>query len=82
MQESLPVGVGLRKSGELIYLAVALVLNSGYYSEYSSIMGTMGLPVMHHTTWEDFVSWIGTQVECLVKWSGEQVRADIEKHGD
>ena len=23
-------------------------------------MGMMGLPVMHHTTWDDLVAWVGT----------------------
>ena len=38
------------KSWELNYPALAFLLNGGYYVDYASIMGTMGLPVMHHTT--------------------------------
>ena len=35
------------KSWELNYPAIAFMLNGGYYSDYASVMGTMGLPVMH-----------------------------------
>ena len=38
------------KSWELNYPALAFLLNGGYYADYASIMGTMGLLVMHHTT--------------------------------
>ena len=54
-------------------------MNGGYCVDYASIMG---LPVMHHTTWDSLVSKVGTHVERLAEWSCEQVRADIEKHGD
>ena len=70
------------KSWELNYPALAFLLNGGYYVDYASIMGTMGLPVMHHTTWDNLVSWVGTHVEKLADWSCDQVRADIEKRGD
>ena len=40
-------------------------------------MGTMGLPMMHHTTWDNLVSWVGTHVEQLAEWSCDQVRANI-----
>ena len=46
------------KSWELNYPALAFLLNGGYYAEYASIVGVMGLPVMHHTTWENLVSWL------------------------
>ena len=45
-------------------------------------MGMMGLPIMHHTTWDNLVSWVGNHVEKLADWSCNQVRADIEKRGD
>ena len=32
-----------------------------------SIMGTMGIPVMHHTTSDDLASWVGTQIEQLAQ---------------
>ena len=32
--------------------SINFLLNGGYYADYASIMGTMGLPVMHHTTWD------------------------------
>ena len=70
------------KSWELNYPALAFLMNGGYYVDYASIMGMMGLPAMHHTTWDSLVSWVGTHVERLAEWSCEQVRADIEKHGD
>ena len=44
------------KSWELNYPTLALLLNGGYYAGYARIMGTMGLPVMHHTTWDNLVS--------------------------
>ena len=70
------------KSWELNYPAISFMLNGGYYAEYASIMGTMGLPVMHHSTWDNLVSWVGLHVDRLAEWSCEQVRADIEKRGD
>ena len=70
------------KSWELNYPALAFLLNGGYYADYASILGTMGLPVMHHTTWDNLVSWVGTHVEQLAEWSCDQVRADIVKRGD
>ena len=45
-------------------------------------MGTIGLTVMHHTTWDNLVSWVGKHVEHLAEWSCDQVRADIEKRSD
>ena len=70
------------KSWELNYPALAFLLNGGYYADYASIMGMMGLKVMHHTTWDNLVSWVGTHVEQLAEWSCDQVRADIVKRGD
>ena len=58
------------------------MLNGGYYADYASIMGTMGLSTMHHSTWDNLVSWVGPHVDRLANWSCEQVRADIEKRGD
>ena len=55
------------------------MLNGGYYADYASLMGTMGLPTMHHSTWDNLVSWVGPHVDRL---ACEQVRADIEKSGD
>ena len=69
------------KSWELNYPALAFLLNGGYYTDYASIMGMMGLPVMH-TTWDNLVSWVGTHVEQLAEWSCDQVKADIVKRGD
>ena len=69
------------KSWELNYPALVL-LNGGYYADYASIMGTMGLPAMHHSTWDNVVAWVGTHVEQLAEWSCDQVRSDIEKRGD
>ena len=58
------------------------MLNGGYYADYASLMGTMGLSTMHHSTLDNLVSWVGPHVDRLANWSCEQVRADIEKHGD
>ena len=38
------------KSWMLNYPALACMLNGGYYADYSIMLGTMGLPVMHHKT--------------------------------
>ena len=57
------------------------MLNGGYYADYASIMGTIGLSTMHHSTWDNLVSWVGPHVDRLANWSCEQVRADIEKRG-
>ena len=70
------------KSWELNYPALAFLLNGGYYADYAGIMDMMGLPVMHHTTWDNLVTWVGTHVEQLTNWSCDQVRADIVKRGD
>ena len=68
------------KSWELNYLALSFMLNGGYYADYASIMDTMGLSAMHHSTWDrdNLFSWVGPHVDCLANWSCEQVRADIE----
>ena len=65
----------------LNYPALAFLLN-GYYSDYDNVFGTMGLPVMHHTTWEGVVQWVGKYVERLVQWSCDQMRAKIVARGD
>ena len=70
------------KSWELNYPALSFVFNGGYYADYASIMGTMGLSAMYHSTWDNLVSWVGPYVDRLANWSCEQVRADIEKRGD
>ena len=70
------------KSWELNYPALSFMLNRGYYTDYASIMGTMGLSTMHHSTWDNLVSWVGLHVDRLANWSCEQVRAHIEKCGD
>ena len=70
------------KSWELNYPALSFMFNRGYYADYASIMGTMGLSTMHHSTWDNLVSWVGPHVDRLANWSCEQVRADIEKRGD
>ena len=70
------------KSWEFNYPALAFLLNGGYYIDQDNIMGIMGLPLMHHTTWDNFVTWVGTHVEQLAEWSCDQVKADIVKHGD
>ena len=70
------------KSWELNYPALAFLLNGSYYADYAGVMGTMGLPTMHHSTWDKLVSCLGIHVERLAEWSCEQVRADIDKRGD
>ena len=55
---------------------------TGTTIKYSSLMGTMGLSTMHHSTWDNLVSSVGPHVDRLANWSCEQVRADIEKRGD
>ena len=40
------------KSWKLNYPALASLMNGGYYVDYASIMVMMGLPAMHHTTWD------------------------------
>ena len=45
-------------------------------------MGTMGLPVMNHTTWDNLVSWVCIHMEQLAEWSCDQVRSDIVKGGN
>ena len=70
------------KSWDLNYSAISFMLNGGYYADYASIMGTMGLSTMHHGPWDNLVSWVGPHVDRLANWSCEQVRADIEKRGD
>jgi len=52
------------------------------YSKCDNVLGTMGLPVMHHTTWEGVVKWVGKYVEKLAQWSYDQVRANIITRGD
>ena len=58
------------------------MLNGGYYADYPSIMVTMGLSTMHHSTWDNLVFWVGPRVDRLANWSCEQVRADIENCGN
>ena len=70
------------KSWKLNYPALAFLVNGGYFADYAGIMGTLGLPTMHHSTWDKLVSCLGTHVERLAEWSCEQVRADIDKRGD
>ena len=70
------------KSWELNYPAISFMLNGGYYADYASVLGTMGLSTMHHSTWDNLVSSVGPHVDCSANWSCEQVRADIEKCGD
>ena len=41
------------------------------------MLGTMGLPVMHHKTWESLISLVGDCVEQLVQWLCRIVRDDI-----
>ena len=36
------------KSWVLNYPTLACMLNGGYYADYASMLGTMGLPVIHH----------------------------------
>ena len=70
------------KSWVLNYPALACMLNGGYYADYASTLGTMGLPVMHHKTWEGLVSLVGSCVEQLAQWSCEIVRDSIIRRGD
>jgi len=49
-------------------------------SDYAGVMRTMGLPTMHHSTWDKLVSCLGTHVERLAELSCEQVRADISSN--
>ena len=53
------------KSWELNYPALSFMLNGGYYADYASIMGSMGLSAMHHSTWDNLVSWVGPHVDRL-----------------
>ena len=34
-------------------------------ADYASIMGTMGLSTMNHSTWDNLVSWVGPHVDRL-----------------
>ena len=43
------------------------IIQHRYYADYASIMGIMGLPVMHHTIWDNLVSWVGTHMEQLAE---------------
>ena len=63
----------------LNYPALAFMLMGGYYSEYDNVFG---LPVMHHTTWEGVVEWVGKHVEKLALWSCDQIKAKIIARGD
>ena len=65
--------VGLNPVSSTIF-----ILDGGHYADYASLMGTMGLSKMHHSTWDNLVSWVGSHVDRLANWSCEQVRADIE----
>ena len=56
------------KFWELNYPSLASLMNGGYYVDYASIMVMMGLPAMHHMTWDSLVSWVGTYVEWLAIW--------------
>ena len=38
------------KPWDLNYPAISFKLNEGFYADYASIMGTMGLSTMHHST--------------------------------
>ena len=58
------------------------MLNGGYYVDYTSTLGTMGLAVMHHKTWEGLVSLVDSYVEQLAQWSCEMVRDSIIKRGN
>ena len=69
------------KFWELNYPELSFMLNGGY-ADYASLMGTMGLSTMHHSTWDNLVSWVGPHVDHLANRLCEQVRADIEKCGD
>jgi len=54
----------------------------GECADYAGVMRTMGLPAIHHSTWDKLVSCLGTHVERLSEWSCEQVKADINRQGD
>ena len=70
------------KSWLLNYPALACMLNGGYYIDYAGMLGTIGLPVMHHKTWDGLVSLVGGHVEQLAKWLCEMVRDNIKLRGD
>ena len=70
------------KSWELNYPALSFMLNRGYYADNVSIMGTIGLSAMCHSTCDNLMSWVGPHVDRWANCSCKQVRADIEKHGD
>ena len=58
-------------------LVLACMLNEGYYADYACTLGTMGLAVMQHKTWESLVSLVDSYVEQLTQWSSEMVRDSI-----
>ena len=45
------------------------------------MLGTMGLHVMHHKTWDELVSLVGDHAEQLAKWSCEMARNNIKMRG-
>ena len=40
----------------------------GTVGDHVSILGMVGLPVMHHTTQENVFAWVDTHVEQLAEW--------------
>ena len=51
-------------------LVLACMLNGVYYADYCTL-GTMGLAVMHHKTWENLISLVDSYIEQLAQWSCE-----------
>ena len=58
------------------------VVNGGYYIDYAGMIGTMGLPVMHHKMWDGLVSLVGSHAEQLAKCKYDMVRDNIEMRGN
>ena len=44
------------KTWELNYPAISFMLSRGYYADHTSVMDTMGLSTMYHSTWDNLVS--------------------------
>lgn len=68
---------GKQPSWELNYTVVSFLMNGQYYSDYESIIGMMGLPIMAQSRWNKMISVIGKQVHSLAIRSCQQVQENI-----
>lgn len=73
---------GKQPSWELNYTVVSFLMNGQYYSDYESIIGMMGLPIMAQSRWNKMISVIGKQVHSLAIRSCQQVQENIIARGD